>query len=311
MARDNYQEITDRIVNALEELAAGKRTLAPWQQPWSASNAAGPVAPHNGHTGHVYRGVNLLMVWLSGYADPRWYTFNQVSKNYPGSHVRKGEHGTLVTFFQFVERKAGDKPEGEGEQTTEKRSRRRPVLRTYTVFNHAQIEWAAGQEPGAPAAPAVEPETLHAEALAALAATGARVEHGGAAACYVPALDVIRMPPRASFDSEAAYIAVLAHEHVHWTGHTSRKARNLTGRFGSDSYAAEELVAEIGAAFFCADFGVPSLLDEQHLPYLGHWIKVLRGDKYAVFTAARLAREAAGLLRGEGMQADTEETEAA
>lgn len=309
MARDNYQEITDRIATALEELAAGKRTLAPWQQPWSAKNAAGPIAPHNGHTGHVYRGVNLLMVWLSGFADARWYTFNQVAKNYPGSHVRKGERGTLVTFFQFVERKAGEKVQGEEETTS--RSRRRPLLRTYTVFNHAQIEWAAGQEPGTPAAPVVEPETLHAEALAALAATGARVEHGGAAACYVPALDVIRMPPRATFTDEANYVATLAHEHVHWTGAATRKARNLTGRFGSDSYAAEELVAEIGAAFFCAEYGVPSLLDEQHLPYLGHWIKVLRGDKYAIFTAARLAREAVALLRGEGVADEAGETEAA
>lgn len=294
MARDNYQLITDHITAALEELAAGTRTIAPWQRPWNASAAAA----HNGHTGHVYRGINLLLIWCSGYADPRWYTFKQVSDNYGASHVRKGEKGTTVTFFQVVSVKDDD------ETTDGKRARRRPLLRTYTVFNHAQIEWEAGREPAAPELKALDPAAAHAEAMAALVATGASVEHGGERACYSPSLDAIRMPPVGAFRDEAAYISTRAHETVHWTGHTTRCARDLSGRFGSESYAAEELVAEIGAAFFCADFGLPSQLDENHLPYLASWIKVLRGDKFAIFTAARLAREAVGYIRGERAAAD-------
>lgn len=298
MTRDNYQLITDRFIAALEELAAGARELAPWQRPWNAS-----AAPHNGHTGHVYRGINLLVVWCSGYADARWYTFRQIADHYGGSHVRKGEKGTTVTFFQFVATKADDS-DAEG-----KRARRRPILRTYTIFNHAQIEWAAGHEPALPAATVVDPAAVHADALAALTATGARVEHGGDRACYVPASDTIRLPPVASFHDEAGYVSVRAHETVHWTGHASRRARDLTGRFGSEAYAAEELVAEIGAAFFCADFGLPSMLDAQHVPYVKSWIEVLRDDKFAIWTAARLAREAVGFIRGE--RADAGDVEVA
>jgi antirestriction protein ArdC len=302
MARDSYQEITDRIAAALEDFAAGRRPTPPWSQPWKGG-VAGANAPHNGHTGHVYRGINLLLVWSTGYSDPRWYTFKQVSENYGASHVRKGEKGTQVVFFQFVQAKR--------DSDDEKAGRRIPLLRTYTIFNHAQIEWEAGREPARAEQPTVDAVEQHAAFVAVVEASGARVQHGGDRAFYAPGPDFIQVPAREAFASPDAYVAVVGHELVHWTGHTSRCARDLSGRFGSTSYAAEELVAEIGAAFLCADFGVPSLLDEQHIPYVADWIKVLRSDKYAIFTASRLAREAVAFLRRESAADSDATTEAA
>ena len=113
-----------------------------------------------------------------------------------------------------------------------------------------------------------------------------------------PPLDVIQLPEPESFESAAAYYATSLHEHAHWTGHKTRLARDLSGRFKDASYAAEELVAELAAAFLCARLSIPGQL--RHAGYIESWAKILREDKRAIFTATSKATEAAQYLERAG-----------
>jgi len=304
MARSNYkpagpkadhiQETTDKIVAALES------GVAPWVCPWDRSVGF----PRNGHSGRQYNGINVVLLWLSGYHDARWYTYKQVSEGgYGASHVKRGEKGTKIVFWQFIKKTETDETTGEDTQKVI------PFCRAFTVFNHMQIEWEAGKEPGANGGNSpVDPATEFNAAAEYFEAVGASVTHGGGTAAYSKAPDEIYLPPAAAFNSAADYWATRSHETVHWTGHKSRCDRDMTGRFGDEAYAAEELVAEMGSAFLCAFLGVKGKL--QHASYLAHWIKILKGDKYAIFTAARKAKEAIVYLDTQvGVESVPEETD--
>lgn len=303
--QDKYQEITDRLVAALEDFLDGKRAKLPWQKPWKAVG----LRPQNGHSGHVYNGINVLLTQMSGFGDHRWYTFNQVaSGDYGQSHVKKGSKGTHIIKWLFLDKT--EKTEKDGVEV--EKTRKIPVLRTYVVFNHEQIEWEEGKEPMLPEVPMVDPTVTCAQAEEFFARQGATVRHGGDRACYSPSMDVMNLPFPGTFNTVADYEATKAHEFIHWTGHKSRCNRNLGGRFGSSDYAFEELVAEIGAAFLCDDLGIEAPgLDTQHQAYLESWIDCLKKDKYAIFTAARLAREAVGFLTGQAADEMEENEEAA
>lgn len=272
---DNYQVVTDRIVGALE------RGVAPWACPWKKDVNGDVWRPRNGRSGRRYQGLNVLMLgyeaWAKDYPDGRWYTFKQAKQL--GGYVRKGEKAAPITFWKFIK-----KPPVEGEDESSVRTI--PILRRYSVFNRSQVNWPQEQETRPP-----EPqdEPTH-DAASLVAATGADVRHGGNRAFYRPGSDFIRLPEHGQFNSDGDYWSTLLHELSHWTGHEDRCARTLNGRFGSQAYAAEELVAELGAAFLCHETGIQAQL--QHPEYIGHWIKTLKNDNRAVFTAARLAREA-------------------
>ena len=248
--------------------------------------------PRNAVTGRPYRGINVLALWAAaragGYGSGTWATYRQWREL--GAQVRKGEQASPVVFWRVLDERgaegAGDGQDGgEGDEAGE---RRRLLARGYSVFNAAQVEGYGA--PALPVLPEVE-RIAHAEAF--FAALGAAVEHSGARACYVPSRDVIRMPDFGLFRDAVAYYATLAHEATHWAGHPSRCARDLTGRFGSEAYAAEELVAELGAAFLCADLQLAAEPRPDHAQYVASWLKVLRGDKRAIFTAAAKAQTAA------------------
>lgn len=274
---DAYTKITDQILAALE------RGVAPWVRPWTGIDA------HNGATGHVYKGINIWSTQASGHLDPRWYTFKQL-EGFGRSHVRKGEHGTKITRWIFPDREADD---GDGETTT----RSAPILRLYVVFNFAQIEWDPAHRPAdLPTYARPEGEPLHARATcdAYHARSGVSYREGGGRAYYNSGTDSITVPPAGSFNDWSAYYATRFHEMAHSTGHASRLKRSLANRFGSEAYAAEELVAELAAAFLAGDHKLDGHL--QHAEYIGNWIRVLKGDPKAIFTAARLAREAAALI---------------
>lgn len=282
--RDLYQEVTDRIVAALE---AG---TAPWVRPWSTAGEPGPQ--RNGASGHVYKGINSVLTGMSGFASPRWYTFKQAKAL--GGSVRKGEKGTTVIYWQFLDAKAPAVPSEDAEEAGS-RSRKIPLLRHYVVFNAEQVEW-----PDASKHAVVEGAAGHVgddnydDAVALVAASGADLQHQGVRAYYQPGADRIVVPSPSRFENAASYHATVLHELAHWTGHQSRLNRDLTGRYGMESYAAEELVAELAAAFLSADLGIDGRL--QHAEYIGSWVKVLRSDKRAIFTASRLAQEAADYL---------------
>lgn len=272
--KDVYEIVTDLIIESLEE------GVMPWECPWARE----ALWPTNGDSKRPYSGINVLLLWLAAaraaYTSPYWLTFKQAQK--AGGSVRKGEKSTLVTFFK-IKRVEEDNEAGKVEEKTI------PILRYYRVFNAEQCDDVEFPTPG-------ELDEAHRieRADAFFEAIGATLGHGGHRACYSALRDDIQIPPFASFDEPASYYATLAHEFIHWSGHDSRLNRDLAGRFGDASYAMEELIAELGAAFVCARLGFA--YRTQHASYVDHWLSVLGEDRYAIFTAARAAGEAADFL---------------
>lgn len=284
MTTDTYQTVTDKIV-AMLEAGAGA-----WRMPWhsdKAGNAALPIQmPHN-ISGRAYRGVNVPMLWAAasaaGYTSPIWGTYKQWSE--AGAQVRKGEKATAIVFWRTISVKAAPDADDEHKDVL--------MAKGYSVFNAAQVDgWAAPQAPSTDDSPDIR--IAHAEAF--FAATGATIRHGGNRAFYAPSIDAIQMPRIAQFDEPTAYYATLAHEATHWTSAKSRCDRELGARFGDERYAMEELIAELGAAFVCATLGLSNEPRPDHAAYLASWLKVLKSDKRAIFTAASKAQAATDYL---------------
>lgn len=270
----------------IERLEAGVR---PWHQPWTG----GPVSRPLRVCGTPYRRVNVIWLWMAaqarGFASPTWMTYHQ--SQLLGGQVRKGERGTMAIFYKSYTRTVADAAAGEHEDES------RRVLKSFTVFNVDQIDSLPERFR---AEPVLLPEpTARDHALDAFfAAIPAAIRHGGGEAYYLPSADQITMPDVSAFHSRDLYRATLAHELAHWTGHQSRLARRLSGRFGSDAYAMEELVAELASAMVGAELGLPVDHLDDHASYLGSWLKVLKADSRAVLTAAAKAEEASTYLLG-------------
>lgn len=277
--RDRYADITGQIVAALE---AG---TPPWRRPWDPAKA-GTGGPHNGVSGHRYRGINTLLLGMSPLAmagaDPRWLSFRQAQEK--GWRVRKGERASTVFFFKRVELKGdgGSSENLEGAKIV-------PVLRSYPVFHGSQIEGIPAYVP--PTSDAVPWRTPEAAAVI-VTRSGAAIRAGGDKAYYSPAADSIQMPPRGAFRTAVGWAATMMHELGHWTGHPSRLNRDLQGRFGTAAYAMEELRAELASAFVGGELGLPTEL-EQHASYIDGWLEVLRKDKRELFRAAADAQRIA------------------
>jgi antirestriction protein ArdC len=282
MKRDLYSEVSTRI---FAELEAG---AAPWIKPWSAT--AGHNVPCNAVTNRPYSGCNVVLLWMAqaaGYSTPRCLTFKQASEL--GGHVRKGERGTKVYFvkqLQVHDKTADD----EGE------SRIVPMLREYTVFNVEQCEGLPERVLSLGQVKARNADQRDALVDAYLAYSGADIREGAGEAYYRPSDDYINMPRFEAFKSAAHFYGVTFHELGHWTGHKSRLDRDLRHRFGERAYAAEELVAELCAAFLCAEFSLDG--DLRHAGYIASWIGLLKADNRAFFTACSRAQAAADYLRG-------------
>lgn len=283
--RDLYQHVTNRILDDLE------RGVRPWLKPWSASNVRGSILPRR-HNGIPYQGINVLLLWSEamarGYTATTWMTYRQALEL--GAHARKGETGTPVVFADRITRTE----DGENGESVE---RSIPYLKSYTVFNVEQIDGLPPQY--VPKAPApASAETRHAQAESFIAATRATIRFGGDRAYYSPAFDVIQLPPLPAFRDLESYYGTALHELTHWTGHPSRCARGLNGhRFGSEAYAFEELIAELGSAFLCAELGITPEVRDDHAAYLASWLTVLKQDKRAIFAAASQAQRAVDCLR--------------
>jgi len=297
MKSDVYTRITDQIVAELE------KGVRPWHKPWNAGHVAGPISRPLRSNGKPYSGINVVMLWATamerGYSAPIWMTFRQALEL--GAHVRKGEKGTLVVFASKITRTEQDADTGEAHE------REIPFLKGYTVFNVEQIDGLPAHYT-ASTVPRLNAEQRIARAEAFFAATRADIRHGGNSAHYVPSLDYIQMPPFESFRDAAAYYATLAHECTHWMRHEKRLDRDLgRKRFGDQGYAMEELVAELGAAFLCADLDLTPQIRDDHAPYISGWLKVLKDDKRAIFTAASHAQRAADFLTSVGSSEGTED----
>jgi antirestriction protein ArdC len=288
MRTDVYERVTNQIVADLEK---GAR---PWLKPWNAEHAAGRITRPLRANGIPYQGINVLMLWSAamekGYAAPMWMTFKQALEL--KANVRKGEHGSLVVYADKIIRTEADTDTGEECEHAI------PFMKGYTVFNVEQID---GLPEHYYAKPAPRAETMqriaHAEKF--FAATGSTIRHGGTMAYYSVTNDYVQMPPFESFRDAESYYATLAHEGTHWTRHPSRLDRDFgRKRFGDEGYAVEELVAELGSAFLSADLELTPEVREDHASYIASWIKVLKNDKRAVFSAASHAQRAADFLHG-------------
>lgn len=301
MKRDLYAEITAAIVAQLEQ------GVRPWLKPWSAETLGGSVSLPLRHNGIPYKGINIVALWMQalakGYASPRWMTFKQALDL--GGCVRKGEKGTLTVYADSLTRTETDSVSGEDIE------RRISYLKGYTVFNVEQIDGLPGTYYVKPLQRTeAKPRLEHAEAY--FAATGARILHGGVQAYYAHGSDHIQLPPFEAFRDPEAYYATLAHEATHWTKHETRLARDFgRKRWGDEGYAVEELVAELGSAFLCADLALALDPREDHASYLSHWLSVLKADARAIFTAASHAQRAADFLNALQPKPDAEEARAA
>ena len=278
--KDIYQQITDKIIIALE---AG---TAPWVKPWATLGA-----PRNAITKREYSGINTVLLAMAEFSSNQWLTYNQAKD--AGGQVRKGEKGTTVVFF---------KPLNIKDKNSEEADKIIPLLKTFTVFNTQQIDSLPDKF-----SQTISPQISEFEdnEAAELMLSQAEIRYGSNRACFIPSRDEIHLPTKTEFKSVSDFYATALHELTHWTGHTNRLARDFNGRFGDASYAFEELVAELGAAFLCAHCGVDGQL--QHSSYIAGWLKVLKNDKKAIFTAAAAARRSTEFVT----QEEQEEVKAA
>ena len=275
MAKDLYQEVTDKILAQMEQ------GTAPWVRPWSGTEGG---MPFNAVSGKAYRGINTMMLWAPAGADGNgWMTYKQASDI--GAQVRKGEKGSMIVFFKPWAVTDKNDPES--------KSKMIPILRSFTVFHTSQIDNVPEKYMPKPVNQLAEPERIErAEKLLSQAV----INHGGDRAYYRPSTDSIQLPQIAQFESVAAYYATALHELTHWTGIKGRCEREYGKRFGDSAYAREELVAEMGAAFLCAHAGIEGRM--QHAEYLANWIQVLKNDKRAIVVAAGAAQKAADFVMG-------------
>lgn len=286
---DVYQAVTDRIVAQLEQAVK-------WERPWVVSHEHGTL-PVSITTGKPYRGMNTVILWSMPYGSPLWGTYKAWAAK--GAQVRKGEKGTMILFWKRMD----GKPDPTDPDATPGKSYL--MARGYYVFNREQVDSYEDKPSAIDAMP--EPERV-ARAEAFVAATAAHIQHKGNRAFYAPALDLIQMPARKQFKSADGYYGTLLHELTHWTSHKSRCDRELsTARFGNETYAMEELVAELGAAFLCVALGVTPEPRADHASYIKGWLKVLKDDKRAIFTAASKAQQAADFLHSFSAPAEVED----
>ncbi len=274
---DLHQQITDRIIEAMETARSAGRRL------WDSQ----PSLPLNRFTGKPYQGINTLILWSAGlkhgYASPYWLTYKQAAEH--GGQVRQGEHGELCVFYKPWE-------QAQTNDTGETETRKGAVLKSFRAFNLDQID---GIE--APAVATRPAFAAIADAERILAASPAPIHLGGTQAFYHPATDTIHLPERERFTSPESFYNVALHELTHSTGHPSRLDRTFGKRFGDEAYAFEELVAEMGSAFLNAEIGIISITLPDHADYLSSWIRVLKSDKRALLTAAAQAAKAQAFIK--------------
>jgi antirestriction protein ArdC len=276
--RDLYQEVTNRIVSQLEQ------GVKPWTRPWKSTAHAAPMLPANLYSGRHYNGVNTLVLWLEayekGFPTHTWLTFQQASMM--DATIRKGEKGVQVVFAKTVEKMVDGKLETF------------PAFRWYTVFNSSQVD-------GLPSPAELEPPPDRFTAGVTIKnKCGVPVSHGHQRACYIPSQDRVEMPAYEAFPDWQDYWRVLFHELSHATAHKSRLNRDLSGRFGDASYAMEELVAELSSAFLCARTG--NEYANTNAEYIAVWVKKMKEDCRAIFTASSQAAKSADWLYDKSLE---------
>ena len=277
---DIYTRVTDAIVNAIETGAGTYR------MPWVVRQDKG-FSPISIASVKPYRGVNTVVLWAQaqtkGFGSAFWGTYQQWQSL--GGKVRRGEHGSPVVYWGSYESRetAADEPN--------ERNGRHLFCKGYTVFNLDQVD---GVKLPKRLDPTLSGNERVERAEAFFAAVGVEVRDGGNRAFYRPDVPAaVWMPGFDQFPEVSQYYSVLSHETTHWTSHASRCNRQLGKRFGDEAYAMEELIAELGSAYTMAGLELELTPRADHAAYIDSWLKVLKGDKRAIFTAASKAQQAA------------------
>lgn len=287
-----YERVTERITDLLTQ------GTVPWRKPWNAH--VGP--PRNGVSGRFYRGLNVFLLSAAGFDSPWWFTPKQV--NDLGAHIRKGEKVSWVHFFKPWVPKA----EPASPPETDEVSTRRPVLiiRAYRVVNCDQCE-GPGIDTFRDKHPVETPQGRDNDPIAACEGIVAgmpnppAIRQGGNRAFYRPWSDVVHVPRRGAFTSSETFYSVIFHELSHSTGHPERLNRkSLTDGtpFGSPTYTREELVAEMSAAFLCAEAGISDPTIDNSAAYIRGWLTYLRSDPKALVIAGAQAQKASDFILG-------------
>ena len=281
---DVYAIVTEKIINLLEN------GVVPWRRPWTSTGQ-----PRNLVSKKPYRGVNLFLLSASKYVSPFWLTMRQA--NELGGHVRKGEESTIVVFWKIEDLKQTGNNEEKGESNG-----RRFLLRYYRVFNLEQCDMPQSVVDKLPKVETHEhlPISACGEIIGCMP-NAPEIQHAGSKAFYSALSDQVTLPPPELFTSTEEYYATIFHELIHSTGHQKRLARESVLEatpFGSASYSREELVAEMGAAYLCAEGGISPAVIENQSAYLGGWLKKLRDDRKLIVHAAAQAQRAADYVLG-------------
>jgi len=278
---DVYQRVTSAIINAIET------GIGQYRMPWTVRQDKG-FSPVSVGSAKPYRGINTLVLWAQsqskGYGSALWGTYGQWQSI--GGQVRKGEHGSPVVYWGTYEKQTDD--------DQDERSHRGLFAKGYTVFNADQVDGCKLPKRFEPKLSRNE-RIAHAEEF--FAGVGVQIRDGGNRAFYRPDTpEAVYLPAFDQFPDRVNYYSVLAHESTHWTSHVSRCDRELGKRFGDDAYAMEELIAELGSAYTMARLQLEMTPREDHAAYIQSWLRVLKADKRAIFTAASKAQQAADFL---------------
>ncbi len=298
-----YDIVTSKIVEMLE------KGVIPWRRPWTSTGL-----PRNLVSKKPYRGINYFLLSASKYVSPFWLTYRQAGQL--GGHVRKGEESTVVVFWKVEDarERSGDLDTA-AEQPERQDNRRRWLLRYYRVFNLEQVELP---EPVLVKLPKVETfqhdPIERAETIIEQMPNRPEIAHAGARAFYSPMFDRVTLPPRELFHTPEEYYASAFHELSHSTGHAKRLARPEImeiAPFGSATYSREELVAELSAAFLCAESGISNATIENQASYLAGWLKALKSDSRLIVSAAAAAQRAADYILRRTSETQAEDQAAA
>jgi antirestriction protein ArdC len=272
-----YEAVYNQIINKMNE------GQIPWRKDWKNQR------PCNLKSNRPYRGINFILLSLSGFKDHRWTTLKHATSI--GGKVKKGEKSTQVVFWQILNKIENGN------------SKNIPILKYYNVFNLDQIE---GIE-----LPKEEfNQILSAEELTEKMFNKPKIEHGNFSPCYSPKQDLIKMPLQTNFETSESYYQTLWHELVHSTGHESRLNRKTlteSARFGSEIYCEEELVAELGSAFICAEASLDNTI-QSSTSYIQGWMDIFKENPKMIVNASSKAQKAVDYLLNlnQNIEAETE-----
>lgn len=276
---DLYETVTNRIIESIEN------GVLPWVKDWTTKNGQ---SDYNIVTGKAYQGINTILLSMQGFSSPIWASYKQWQEK--GAQVKKGATGSMIVYASKIE-----KTEKINGVDVDKSFF---MMKYHTVFNAEQVDGYTPEQVQEKPFNAIESceNTLN-QWLD-------KITFGNSSAFYSPSNDHIHMPAKEQFKTEKGFYNTAFHELAHLTGHKDRLNRDFTGRFGTESYAFEELVAEIASAFISNSNGIESI--QNHDSYIASWLKVLKNDKKAIFQAAKLAQKAADMVQDRTLESITE-----